>query len=153
MPEDLNKPIIMVSAGSGIAPFRSFWMQGLVDKKVRSKSNKMFLFFGCRRTRLDNIYGSEFPDLLTKGVILDIFYAYSRDSQHKKRYVQDQVFKQKSLVYYLLENDNADIYVCGGAKMAVSVKNAVKKVLIEEGKLNEDEAETRLQKLFVSIYI
>ena len=84
MPKDLNKPIIMVSAGSGIAPFRSFWMQGLVDQKTKSKSNKMFLFFGCRRTRLDNIYGSEFPDLLLKGIILDIFYAYSRDSQHKK---------------------------------------------------------------------
>lgn len=84
MPKDLNKPIIMVSAGSGIAPFRSFWLQGLVDQKTKSKSNKMFLFFGCRRTRLDNIYGSEFSDLLLKGVILDIFYAYSRDSQHKK---------------------------------------------------------------------
>ena len=132
MPEDLNKPIIMIGAGSGIAPYRSFWMQSLIDQKRKSKCNKMFLFFGCRRTRLDNIYGFEFPDLLNKGVILDIFYAYSRDSQHKKRYVQDQVKKQKTLVHYLLEQEDAHIYVCGGAKMANGVKHAVKRVFEEE---------------------
>lgn len=153
MPEDLDKPIIMIGAGSGIAPYRGFWMQGLIDQQKKSKSAKMFLFFGCRRTRLDNIYGFEFPDLLTKGVILDIFYAYSRDSQHKKRYVQDQVYKQKSLVYYLLENEGAHIYVCGGSKMANGVKNAVKRVLEEEGKMSDHDADSKLQQLLVSILI
>ena len=151
MPEDINKPIIMVSAGSGVAPFRSFWMQGCVDQQKRGKCHKMFLFFGCRRTRVDNIYGFEFPELLTKGVILDIFYAYSRDSQHKKRYVQDQVYKQKALIYYLLEKEEAHIYVCGGAKMASGVKQAVKRLFLEEERLTEQEADDKLQKLFVSV--
>lgn len=69
-----------------------------------------------------------------------------------QRYVQDQVFKQKSLVYYLLEKEDAHLYVCGGAKMASGVKNAVKRVLEEEGKLAEHEAEAKLLKLFVSFF-
>jgi len=148
MPENIDKPIILIGAGSGIAPFRGFWMQSLINQERKGKCNKTFLFFGCRRTRLDNIYGFEFPDLLTRGTILDIFYAYSRDSQHKKRYVQDQVYKQKSLVHYLLEKEDAHIYVCGGSKMASSVKHSVRKVLEEEGKLSEHEAEAKLMKLF-----
>lgn len=150
MPEDVNKPIIMISAGSGIAPFRAFWNQNGCIQKQGGKCHKMFLFFGCRRTRLDNIYGFEFPELLTKGIILDIFYAYSRDSQHKKRYVQDQVYKQKSLIHQMLEKESAHLYVCGGAKMASGVKQAVKRLFLEEERLTEQEADDKLQKLFVS---
>ena len=84
MPKDLNKPIIMISSGCGIAPFRSFWQQTLINQKTKSESNKLFLFYGCRNKKLDNIYDSELSDLSSKGVISDIFYAYSRDSQYKK---------------------------------------------------------------------
>jgi len=41
LPNDEDAPVIMIAAGSGIAPFRSFWMA--------EKRNPMHLFFGCQR--------------------------------------------------------------------------------------------------------
>jgi sulfite reductase alpha subunit-like flavoprotein len=45
---------------------------------------KMFLFFGCRNSKFDNIYGSELSSLLRKGVLHELFLAFSREAGHKK---------------------------------------------------------------------
>ena len=45
MPDDPNVPILMISAGSGIAPFRSFWQQRMLLHWPRSTA---WLYYGCR---------------------------------------------------------------------------------------------------------
>ena len=41
LPEDEQAPVILIGVGSGIAPFRSFWLS--------EKFNPMHLFIGVRR--------------------------------------------------------------------------------------------------------
>lgn len=91
----------MICAGSGIAPFRSFWMQRQYElENGRGPLGKMFLFFGCRQSKLDNIYGNDLPQLLNQGVLHDIFYAYSRDQQHKKVKLKHYNYFEELFSYY-----------------------------------------------------
>ncbi len=74
----------MIGAGSGIAPFRSFWQERAAQMQTGEVCGKMFLFFGCRDSKVDNIYGSELNSLLRKGVLHELFLAISRETGHKK---------------------------------------------------------------------
>ena len=74
----------MIGAGSGIAPFRGFWLQRQADLQNGEKCGKMFLFFGCRDSKLDNIYESDLNLLLKKGVIDELFLAFSAQKGKKK---------------------------------------------------------------------
>jgi nitric-oxide synthase len=78
LPDNKQAPIIMIGAGSGIAPFRSFWQEREAQIKNGETCGKMFLFFGCRNPKFDNIYGPELSSLLRKGVLHQIFLAFSR---------------------------------------------------------------------------
>lgn len=85
LPLDKNVPVILIGAGSGIAPFRSFWQEREVQMSQSSeKLGKIFLFFGCRTSKNDNIYGSELTALQRKGVIEEVFLALSREPERKK---------------------------------------------------------------------
>ena len=61
----------MICAGSGIAPFRSFWQQRLCDKIQDNKeSAEMFMFFGCRDPTHDDIYAKELQEAKQMGAII-----------------------------------------------------------------------------------
>ncbi len=61
LPEDISAPIIMIGAGSGVAPFRGF-VQDRVAQVARvgvAGLGKMMLFFGCRHPEHDFLYQGE----------------------------------------------------------------------------------------------
>ena len=85
MPEDTMTPIIMVGAGTGIAPFRSFWQERLMQIKQANHSNfgEFYLYFGCRNANIDELYKKEI-DQLTKDKVITAYYpAFSREQQKK----------------------------------------------------------------------
>jgi sulfite reductase alpha subunit-like flavoprotein len=149
LPAKKSVPVIMVGAGSGIAPFRSFWQQRSAEAQegVTSPSGKMILFFGCRQQDQDNIFGDELNSLVRSGVIHELFLALSREPGQKKRYVQDQVFIQRTLVHWLLTREEAHIYVCGDALMADGVRKAVKRVIEHESHVTPEEADATVDRL------
>ncbi|RWS11815.1 nitric oxide synthase: inducible-like protein [Dinothrombium tinctorium] len=147
LPDNNRIPIILIAAGSGIAPFRSFWQERYTQFKNGNKCGKMILFFGCRRSRVDNIYAEELNEMINSQVIHEVFLATSREPGQKKKYVQDEVYVQRSLVYWLLVNENAHIYVCGDVSMADGVKKSIVRVIETEGKMSETNAQEELEKL------
>ncbi|GIX99686.1 nitric oxide synthase, inducible [Caerostris extrusa] len=156
MPENKAAPIIMVGAGSGIAPFRSFWQErdALSEKYTNGNSlnlGQMYLFFGCRQSKLDDIYKHETSRLQKKGVITKVFTALSREPGQKKggEYVQHRLEKESQVVLDVLDN-GGHIYVCGDAVMAADIRSTIEKILsngnkkididtlVENGKYHED---------------
>jgi NADPH-ferrihemoprotein reductase len=60
LPTVHSKPIIMIGAGTGIAPFRGFVQERAAQEdSTASQCGAMMLFFGCRHPEQDFLYRSE----------------------------------------------------------------------------------------------
>lgn len=92
MPDDKTLPIIMVGAGTGIAPFRSYWQERKVDKQMMKSPigqngegwGEMVLYFGCRRSTMDELYRKEIDKNIKDDVITSYYSAYSREPNEPK---------------------------------------------------------------------
>lgn len=148
LPEDNSLPIILIGAGSGIAPFRSFWQEreAIANKSGPGALSKCMLFFGCRSKSVDYLYENELSTLLRRGIVHNVFLALSRED--KKIYVQDEVYAQRSLILVLLARKGAHVYVCGDAGMAEGVRKALEKVYVSEASYSETEAQNAIDDLF-----
>jgi sulfite reductase (NADPH) flavoprotein alpha-component len=138
LPKDPSQAIVMVGAGTGIAPFRAF----LQEREAIGATGKNWLFFGERRFRYDFLYQTEWQALQKSGVLTHIDLAFSRD-QARKIYVQHKMLEKGKALFDWLEN-GASIYVCGDANfMAKDVEKALKTIIETQGR----EPETYLDAL------
>lgn len=135
-------PLIMIGAGTGIAPFRAFIQERERQKAVGKPIGRMLLFYGCRRPDEDFIFQEEFEHAVnTLDGALEIITAFSRpEGKQKKAYVQDRIAERKEEVCDLL-HDTATIYICGRANMARDVGRVVAGAMITRN--NWDEREGR----------
>ena len=131
--KDNQKPIIMIAAGCGVAPFKAF----LEERYLRQASGPNWLFFGEKYSDKDFHFKNFFLDLVDKN-FLRLTTAFSRD-QEDKIYVQDRILENGSDIWQWLHSD-AIIYVCGRAKMAVSVEQKLLEIFIEEGNLSKEDS-------------
>ena len=82
----------MVGAGTGLAPFRSFWQERKVDMAMLQAptgiNNKgwgeFVLYFGCRQSHQDQLYSNEIEQLVNEKVITAYYTAFSREPNQKK---------------------------------------------------------------------
>lgn len=138
LPDD-DTPLIMIGAGTGVAPYRAF----MQEREERGASGQSWLFFGERNFRTDFLYQVEWQAQLASGVLSRLDLAFSRDKT-PKTYVQNRLRQQGRDVYSWLE-DGAAIYVCGdAANMAPDVHRALIDIAGEHGGLDADEAEEYL---------
>ena len=142
LPENTQAKIIMIGAGTGVAPFRSFLQQREAD----ALKGNTWLFFGEQHFRTDFLYQTEWQKWIKSGVLEKMSVAFSRD-QAEKIYVQNRLVEQAQELFKWLE-EGAYIYVCGDRNhMAKDVHNAFITILIEQGKKSAEEAENYLQEL------
>ena len=57
LPADASRPVIMVAAGSGIAPFRGFWQERERQMRAGVAMGPTVLLFGCRTQTMDLLSG------------------------------------------------------------------------------------------------
>ncbi|MHA6641436.1 assimilatory sulfite reductase (NADPH) flavoprotein subunit [Mesorhizobium sp. A623] len=127
LPDD-DKPIIMIGAGTGVAPYRAF----LQEREARGASGKSWLFFGERNFDSDFLYQTEWQELRKDGVLSRMNVAFSRDAA-TKTYVQHRLAEQARDVYAWLE-EGAHVYVCGdGARLAPDVHSALAAIVEQQG--------------------
>uniref|UniRef100_A0A8B9I8Z8 Nitric oxide synthase n=1 Tax=Anser brachyrhynchus TaxID=132585 RepID=A0A8B9I8Z8_9AVES len=143
LPKEPTKPCILIGPGTGIAPFRSFWLQRLYDlEKKGIKGGDMTLLFGCRQPDMDHIYREETEEMKRKGVLKEVFTAYSRQPGQAKVYVQDILQnKLEAKVCNLLHKEGGHLYVCGDIRMARDVAQTLKGILVKKLNLTEQQAE------------
>ncbi|WP_411350178.1 assimilatory sulfite reductase (NADPH) flavoprotein subunit [Paenibacillus sp. WLX2291] len=135
LPHDDSTPIIMIGPGTGVAPFRSF----IAEREETGAEGKSWLFFGDRRFGTDFLYQTEWQRWLKDGVLTRMDVAFSRDSDQKV-YVQHRM-KERSRELYEWIEQGAVVYVCGDEKhMANDVHLTLESILIEEGKMSQEEA-------------
>ena len=116
LPQRLETDVIMICAGTGIAPFRAFIMERARGDK---SMGKMKLFYGCRNEG-EYLYRDELVSLKQEmGDKLDIIVAYSRAAE--KVYVQEKVRQHSEEVAKMIES-GANVYICGSAAMAREVE-------------------------------
>ena len=142
LPQDDQTAVILVGAGTGVAPFRSF----LQHREANNQKGKTWLFFGERHFHSDFLYQVEWQKLLKDGYLEKIDLAFSRD-QEEKIYVQHRLLqKQKEIFAWLKEG--ASIYLCGDMKqMARDVQKALLQIFETQGGMNEEKAMEYLKKL------
>lgn len=145
LPDDKTCPIIMVGAGTGIAPFRSFWQERKIDVEMSQKPNgvngnkwgEMVLYFGCRQKSVDELYRNEIDQMVNENVITRLYSAYSREPNRKKIYVQDMLAANVHEVFDLIVNKKGHFYVCGDVRMAADVTHTLELALQQHMSLDE----------------
>ena len=135
LPEDSEKPIIMVGPGTGIAPFRAF----IEERQATGAPGKNWLFFGDRSHRTDYLYGDEWVKYKKDGILNELDLAWSRD-QTEKVYVQHKMLEKGAALWDWLQN-GALFYVCGDAsRMAKDVDQALRTIAQQEGAMSEEDS-------------
>jgi sulfite reductase (NADPH) flavoprotein alpha-component len=120
LPTDASRPIVMIGAGTGIAPFRAF----VEERAAAGSCGKSWLFFGARNYTTDFLYQLEWQDHLATGALSRIDVAFSRD-QPEKIYVQHRIAERTDELRRWI-GDGAHLYVCGDEKgMAREVDRAL----------------------------
>ncbi|MEO1202689.1 MAG: flavodoxin domain-containing protein [Pseudomonadota bacterium] len=135
LPADGDTPIIMIGAGTGVAPYRAF----VEHRREHGHSGRNWLFFGDRNFDTDFLYQLEWLRYRKDGLLTGLDVAFSRD-QAEKVYVQDRLLERSADVYAWIE-EGAHLYVCGDAeRMAVDVDAALHTIVAREGGLNSERA-------------
>lgn len=145
-------PIIMVAAGSGIAPFRGFIQDRAIQKRNGVRLQSAILFFGCHGSQQDDLYRQELDEFEAEGVVSvrRAFSAQKSGSESQPRmYVQDRMWEDRAEVIQLW-NQGAKVYICGGISMADGVKRTFTRILFPAEAGGKLDAES-LNKLFEEV--
>jgi len=135
LPKNPSTDIIMCGPGAGIAPFRAFVEQRILE----GATGRNWLFFGEQHGATDFLYGGEWLNYQRQGKLHRLDLAFSRDQDHKV-YVQHRMLEQAKELWAWLQN-GAYFYVCGDAKhMAKDVHQALIKIAQTEGGLSPEAA-------------
>ena len=142
LPDDADTPIIMVGAGTGIAPYRAF----LEHRREHGHGGDNWLIFGERSFANDFLYQIELLRYRKEGVLKRLDVAFSRD-QKNKIYVQQRIVENGARMYDWLQN-GAQIYVCGDAfAMAADVHDAIRAVVQRYGSVSTESTDDFLNEL------
>lgn len=143
LPSDGDAPIIMISSGTGIAPYRAFMQQRQYD----NNKGKNWLFFGNQKFIEDFLYQLEWIKYKKNNLLTKYNFAWSRQGL-KKEYIQDKILEEGKQVWQWIL-DGAYIYVCGNAsKMAKDVHNVLIKIIQDYGNMDEEKAIDFLDNLY-----
>ncbi|MDG1103283.1 MAG: benzoyl-CoA 2,3-epoxidase subunit BoxA [Ascidiaceihabitans sp.] len=128
LPSDPAAHILMICTGTGSAPFRGMTMHR--QREMPSVNDALSLVFGARSPRDLPYFGplKKVPDAFLKKA-----FAFSRQEDTLKQYVQDKLREDADSVAALLEDPNGYIYVCGLKAMEVGVEEALSDIARSAG--------------------
>ncbi|TYZ10534.1 assimilatory sulfite reductase (NADPH) flavoprotein subunit [Hymenobacter lutimineralis] len=142
LPQDAATDIILVGAGTGVAPFRAF----VEERAETGAAGRNWLVFGNPHFTTDFLYQTEWQQHLKKGTLDRLDVAFSRDQQQKV-YIQHRLLEQSARLYHQLEN-GAYFYVCGDKnRMAADVRQALLTIIQQESGKDADYAADYIKQL------
>jgi benzoyl-CoA 2,3-dioxygenase component A len=128
MPDDPSARLLMICTGTGSAPFRAFTMRR--QRMSAGAAGDMVLFFGARTPDSLPYFGplAKVPEKLLKK-----YFAFSRQPDVQKEYVQDRMMKEEEAVADLLLDPKTHIYICGLRGMEEGVEKSFANIAESQG--------------------
>jgi cytochrome P450 / NADPH-cytochrome P450 reductase len=145
LPADPATPLIMIGAGTGIAPLRGFLQERAALAEQGVDLGAAMLIFGCRHPQHDQLYADEIRSYEQAGVVRQAC-AYSRLPEEPRMYVQDRLRALGEEIHTLLAS-RAVVYVCGASTMAEGVRTALEDIHRTYSGATEHEAQLWLKEL------
>jgi cytochrome P450/NADPH-cytochrome P450 reductase len=139
-PQPLETPIIMVCAGTGLAPFRGFLQERAIQAESGQKLGQALLFFGCDHPDVDFLYRDELENWQKAGIV-DVRPAFTFASDGEIKFVQHRLWHDRADVVALFRQ-GARIFVCGdGRRMAPAVRDTFVRIYQEATHSTPEAAE------------
>ncbi|KAL2845469.1 fatty acid hydroxylase [Aspergillus pseudoustus] len=131
LPSDTQQPVIMVCAGTGIAPFRGFVEERAEKVRLGKTLGPALLFVGCKNSHSDRLYAAEFEEWQRIGAV-EVFYAFSQEPEASDgaKYVQHRIYAERSRFVQLLLGGGR-VYVCGSSQLGNAINEICKRVMLE----------------------
>ena len=149
-PEDTKIPIVMIAAGTGIAPFRGFIQERAAQLVCGRDVGPTVLYYGCR-SDADFLYSDELEKWSKLGAV-QVKSVFSRQGNAERKYVQDLLWEDRQEIATLYRA-GAHFYTCGSAKkLSASVKTCFVKIICEMKQCNGQEAEQIFEKISTDRY-
>lgn len=139
-PADPGTPMVMICAGSGIAPFRGFLQDRAARKAGGQEMGPALLFFGTNDPDVDYLYEEELAAWERDGVV-KVLPAFSGKPDGEIRFVQHRVWAERERIADLFRKGGT-VFVCGDGKhMAPAVRETLVRAFVEATGSAADEAE------------
>ncbi|MDI9347310.1 MAG: sulfite reductase flavoprotein subunit alpha [Methylacidiphilales bacterium] len=136
LPEDETVPLILISAGTGLAPFRGF----IFELIARQKNNKVWLFFGEQTRHTNFLYQKDLLEWLDTRPGDKLSVSFSRDVI-AQGYIDSQIINNGKEILSWIEQ-GAKLFLCGSkSTLAVSVEQSIKKIYQQHKSLSTEMAE------------
>ncbi|KOV96684.1 cytochrome P450 [Streptomyces sp. NRRL B-3648] len=120
---DHSAPVVLVAAGTGLAPFRGAVADRLAARRAGTTLPPALLYFGCDAPDADYLHADELRAAERAGAV-SLRPAFSAAPENGAAFVQHRIAAESDEVWRLL-TAGARVYVCGdGARMAPGVREA-----------------------------
>jgi sulfite reductase (NADPH) flavoprotein alpha-component len=119
LPVDGSRDLIMLGAGTGVAPYRAFVQQRVAE----GAAGRHWLLFGARTLRDDFLYQTEWQEHQRRGALQHINLAFSRDAKPRV-YVQQRLREQAARLFEWLDG-GAHLYVCGSLALGRDIQQTL----------------------------
>lgn len=145
MPFLHKTPIVLIAAGTGLAPFRAFLHERAQMAQISDQEiGKILLVFGCRHPDQDYLYREEI-EALQNGPLkgkLEVITAFSRVAGQPKVYVQNRLNESqvKSQILDTLCQQEGNLYFCGSTTMAKAAGRTIVDAVQEYRKGSDADA-------------
>lgn len=140
-PRTAQTPVVMVCAGTGLAPFRGF----VEERAALGLRSPALLFFGCDHPDVDFLYRSELEAWEAQGVV-SVRPAFFRAPRGEVTFVQHRLWEDRAEVQALLDK-GAHVFVCGdGSRLAPAVRETMVRLREDQG-VSRADAEAWLEAL------
>ncbi|WP_308297308.1 MULTISPECIES: hypothetical protein [unclassified Streptomyces] len=135
-------PVILVSAGTGVAPFRG----AVLDRLHAGSTGTLLCYFGCDHPDVDHLHRAEFEAVGAVSMRPTLMHA----PENGARFVQDRIVRESDEVWAVLQAGGR-VYICGdGRRMAPAVREAFMAVHRRHTGASDEEAATWLSGLVES---
>lgn len=145
-PASNGTPMVMICAGTGLAPFRGFIQERAERQAKGEEAGTALLFFGCDHPDVDFLYKEQLAEWERAGLVT-VLPAFTHQPVEDVKFVQHRLWQERERVKAMLEA-GALLFVCGdGRRMAPAVRETLERIHQESTGCSLEEAKAWLEGL------